>query len=127
MAHQSRIGVLCIDCQTDDLGPAAAFWGAMLGMDAKVDPDGKYAQFDGHSGYPKILLQAVDHAPRVHLDIETDDREAERDRLAALGAKEIARVKSWIVMEAPTGHRFCLVAPQGEDFPGAARSFGEES
>lgn len=118
MAHKSRIGVICIDCKTDDLSSAAQYWSAMLGMECKIDADGKYAQFDGHKGYPRILLQAVDHEPRVHLDIETDDKEAEAERLQALGASEVARVKKWIVMEAPTGHRFCLVDPQGEDFPG---------
>ncbi len=123
MSHKSRIGVLCIDCQTDDLGPATAYWSAMLGVEGKVDPDGKYAQLDGHRGYPKVLLQAVDHDPRVHLDIETDDQEAECARLKGLGATEVARVKRWIVMEAPTGHRFCLVNPQGEDWPGEAREF----
>ena len=121
MAHRSRIGVLCIDCQTDDLGPATAYWSAMLGVEGEVDPDGKYASLNGHQGYPKVLLQAVDHAPRVHLDIETDDQEAERARLEGLGAKVVARIKGWIVMEAPTGHRFCLVNPQGDDWPGEAR------
>ena len=123
MSHKSRIGVVCIDCQTDDLSDATVFWSKMLGMDSKIDADGKYAQFDGHAGYPKVLLQAVDHAPRVHLDIETDDREAECERLKAAGAVEVARVKSWIVMEAPTGHRFCLVGPQGDDFPGNAKEW----
>lgn len=123
MAHRSRIGVLCIDCQTDDLSDATAFWSAMLGKDGVVDPNGKYAQFDGHNGSPRILLQAVDHAPRVHLDIETGDKDAECTRLKKLGATEVARVKSWIVMEAPTGHRFCLVNPQGDDFPGDAKEF----
>lgn len=123
MAHHARIGVVCIDCRTEDLGPATAFWSAMLGMAGKVDADGKYAQFDGHQGRPRVLLQAVDHPPRVHLDIETDAPEAECARLTALGAREVERVKSWIVMEAPTGHRFCLVRPQGDDFPGDAKVF----
>ena len=121
MAHRSRIGVLCIDCQTEDLGPAVDYWSAMLGVEGKVDPDGKYASLNGHRGYPKVLLQAVDHDPRVHLDIETDDQEAERARLEGLGATVVARIKGWIVMEAPTGHRFCLVNPQGDDWPGDAR------
>ncbi len=69
------------------------------------------------------LLQRVDHAPRVHLDFETDDQPAEAARLAALGARTVGQVKSWTVMEAPTGHRFCLVAPQGDDFPGAAAAW----
>jgi hypothetical protein len=45
----------------------------------------------------------------VHLDIETDDIEAEVARLEKLGAKRIQTVKSWVVMEAPTGQRFCVV------------------
>ena len=127
MAHKSRIGVICIDCQTEDLSEATGFWSAMLGMEAEIDERGKYASFDGHAGYPKVLLQAVDHEPRVHLDIETDDKDAECERLKALGAREIARIRSWIVMEAPTGQRFCLVGPQGKDWPGEARTFEAEA
>lgn len=121
MAQRRRIGVVVIDCETDDLSGPAAFWSEALGMDGVVDPDGNYAQFDGHCGRPRVLLQRVDHAPRVHLDIECDDIEAEAARLAGVGAREVARIKSWIVMEAPTGHRFCLVPPQGADWPGDAR------
>ena len=117
--NRSRIGVVVVDCRTDDLTEALAFWSGALGVAGEIDADGKYAVFDGLTG-PRVLLQAVDHAPRVHLDIETDDREAECRRLAALGAREVARVKEWIVMETPTGHRVCLVPPQGADFPGDA-------
>ena len=124
MTHKARMGVICIDCQTEDLTEAVAYWSAMLGMKGEIDERGKYAVFDGHKGFPRVLLQAVDHAPRVHLDFETDDLDAECARLKALGAKEVARVRTWIVMEAPTGHRFCLVRPQGDDFPGDAKEFG---
>ena len=47
---------------------------------------------------------------------ETDDVEAEVSRLEELGAKRIAQVKRWWVMEAPTGQRFCVVRPQRADF-----------
>lgn len=124
MTHRSRLGVLVIDCQTEDLGPATEFWAAALGVSGKVDDDGKYAVLADRKGYPKVLLQSVGHDPRVHLDIETDDREAEAARLEALGATRVGPVKSWIVMEAPTGHRFCLVGPQGDDFPGDAKEWG---
>ncbi len=59
-----------------------------------------------------ILLQQVSHASRVHLDIESDDVEAEAARLERLGARRVEKVKTWWVMEAPTGHRFCVVRPQ---------------
>ena len=41
-------------------------------------------------------------------------------RLEALGAKRVRAVKTWWVMEAPTGHRFCVVRPQSPDFPANA-------
>lgn len=127
MTHKARISVVCIDCKTDDLSEATTFWSAALGKQGLVDERGKYTQFDGHRGHPKVLLQAVDHDPRVHLDIETDDMEAECARLLRLGAREIDRIESWIVMEAPTGHRFCLVGPQGADWPGDAVEFEGET
>lgn len=116
--HQTRLGVVVIDCQTDDLAQATEFWSAALGKSGKIDARGKYTVFDDHKGYPRILLQAVDHGPRVHLDFETTDREAEAARLEQLGARMVERsVHGWTVMEAPTGHRFCLVKPQGSDWP----------
>jgi hypothetical protein len=59
-----------------------------------------------------LLIQKVDHPSRIHLDIESDDLEAEVKRLEALGAKRVGFVKRWWVMEAPTGQRFCVVNPQ---------------
>ena len=46
---------------------------------------------------------------RVHLDIKTDDLEAEVQRLERLGATRVKKVKHWWVLEAPSGHRFCVI------------------
>ena len=62
------------------------------------------------SGEPHIELQTVDHPSRVHLDIKTDDVEAEVNRLEGLGAKRVRKNKHWWIMEAPSGHRFCVIA-----------------
>lgn len=60
-----------------------------------------------------IELQRVEHDSRVHLDMETDDVEAEVLRLEGLGAKRVKKVRDWWVMEVPTGHRFCVIpAPE---------------
>jgi hypothetical protein len=67
-----------------------------------------------------IEVQRVDHDSRVHLDIETDDIEAEVARLERLGARRVARIKTWWVCEAPTGQRFCVVAKSSPDFDAAA-------
>ena len=123
MAHRSRLGCIVIDCPAEEVKEAAAFWAAALGGEAELDEAGKYAEIHDQ-GELKVLVQAVDHAARVHLDIEADDKEAEVARLEKLGAKVVARIKRWIVMEAPTGHRFCVVNPQSEVFQRRAKERG---
>jgi glyoxalase superfamily protein len=112
--HKSRLSTFVIDCKGDDLEPAARFWSGALGRAAHVqaDNDLKYRELRSSPAEPLLLLQAVDHESRVHLDIETDDLEAEVARLEKLGAKRIGFIKRWCVMEAPTGQRFCVVNPQ---------------
>jgi len=117
--HRSRISAYVLDCQVEDLATATAFWSQALGRpiaSADQDGDGRYAELANDSDEPFLLLQRVDHAPRIHLDIETDDLDAEVARLEALGAKRIAFVKRWWVMQAPTGHRFCVVRKQRAEF-----------
>jgi predicted enzyme related to lactoylglutathione lyase len=117
--HKSRLGTIVIDCCTDDVDAAARFWSEALGRRAETlaDPgDSAYRELEGPPDEVKVLVQAVEHPSRVHLDIETDDIEAEVQRLEALGAKRVAQVKRWWVMEAPTGQRFCVVRPQRADF-----------
>ncbi|KFN50243.1 VOC family protein [Arenimonas composti] len=114
MAHHSRLAGFIIDCEGGALDAHAEFWSRALGLGI-VDPnegdDGRYAVLDGSPLGLHIEVQRVEHPPRVHLDIESDDIEAEAGRLIALGAREIARPHDsrWIVLEAPTGHRFCVV------------------
>jgi glyoxalase superfamily protein len=68
-------------------------------------------------------VQKVDHPSRIHLDIETDDQEAEVKRLEALGARRVGRVKTWWVLEAPTGQRFCVINPQRGPLKGRANEW----
>ena len=70
-----------------------------------------------------LEVQQVEHASRVHLDIEADDIEAEVARLERLGAKRVGPVRTWYVMEAPTGQRFCVVRPQRADFAERAHTW----
>lgn len=116
--HKSRLAGFIIDCQTDDLPAAARFWGNALGMPAG-DQSGVTADyirlFDPENRL-LIEVQSVEHASRVHLDIETDDIEAEVRRLEVLGASRVKQVNSWWVMQAPSGQRFCVVRPQAPDF-----------
>lgn len=110
--HKSRLAGFIIDCQAADLDQAAGFWGAALGMAVRPFPgeEGtRYMQLLDPGQRLHVEVQTVTHPSRVHLDIETDDLEAEVRRLEALGARRVARISSWWVLEAPTGQRFCVV------------------
>lgn len=114
--HHSRLCSLIIDCKTDDLDEAARFWSAALGRPLKERADDaagdNYLPLQTHDDEPVIEVQKVEHPSRVHLDIESDDIEAEVRRLEALGARRIEAIRTWVVMEAPTGQRFCVIRPQ---------------
>jgi predicted enzyme related to lactoylglutathione lyase len=116
--HKSKLAGFIIDCNTTDLSAAADFWGGALGMQIKTLPpeEGeKYVRLIDPGGL-HIEVQKVAHPSRVHLDIETDDVAAEVRRLEALGAKQVRAKGTWVVMEAPTGQRFCVVRKQSQDF-----------
>jgi predicted enzyme related to lactoylglutathione lyase len=121
--HKSKLAGFIIDCQTDDLNGAANFWGLALGMAVRVLPPDEaatYQKLEDRQHGLSIEVQTVQHPSRVHLDIESDDVEAEVRRLEALGAKRVQAIKTWVVMEAPTGQRFCVIRVQSNDFAAVA-------
>ena len=125
--HRSKLAGFIIDCQTADLPAAAAFWGAALGMPPRPLPApecDKYVKLLDPTGQLHVEVQKVAHPSRVHLDIETDDVEAEVRRLEGHGARVVERVHTWVVMEAPTGQRFCVVRVQGAGFEERANRWG---
>ena len=116
--HKSRLAGFIIDCRTKDreeLEGAAEFWSRALGLRIRdQQSDGRYVSFERHEGL-HLEVQQVEHESRVHLDIETDDIDAEVRRLEGLGARRVEKIRTWWVMEAPTGQRFCVVRPQGPE------------
>ena len=117
--HKSKLCGFIIDCQTDDVNSAANFWGGALGMMVKKLPaeEGEnYVRLLGPTEHLHIEVQKVSHESRVHLDIETDNIEAEVARLEKLGAKRVKQIRTWWVMEAPTGQRFCVVKQSSKNF-----------
>ncbi len=123
--HRSRFSSLVIDCQTEDLTAAAKFWSQALGKPVKEEDDPKYLLLETRTDEPIILLQKVAHPSRVHLDIESDDVDAEAARLERLGARRLEKIHTWWVMEAPTGHRFCVIRLQRGPLPPTANDWAE--
>ena len=117
--HHSRLCSIQVDCNVSDIDEAAQFWAGALGF--PVDPGhpgsrANYRQLSTPAGEPMVQIQRVDHESRVHLDIETDDLPAEVARLEKLGATVYKQRDRWTVMQAPTGHRFCVVRVQRAGF-----------
>jgi predicted enzyme related to lactoylglutathione lyase len=128
--HKSRLGTVVIDCRTTSVDEAARFWARALGRRSEKLADldnANYRRLEGPADEVEVLVQAVAHESRIHLDIETDDIEAEVRRLERLGAQRVAQVKRWWVMEAPTGQRFCVVRPQRDDFEAGANVWDDDS
>lgn len=118
--HHSRLCAILIDCNTSDVDEAAGFWAHALGR--AVDPAhpgsrGNYRMLETPPDEPIVQIQRVQHESRVHLDIETDDIAAEVARLENLGAVVVERLERWVVMQAPTGQRFCIVRVQRPGYP----------
>jgi catechol 2,3-dioxygenase-like lactoylglutathione lyase family enzyme len=113
--HRSRLAGFIIDCKGDDLAASTRFWADALGMPV-IDRDANgYDRLDAAARDIHVEVQRVSHESRVHIDIETDDVDAEVARLERLGATRVAQVKTWWVMQAPTGQRFCVVRGKGLD------------
>ncbi|MET9661887.1 VOC family protein [Streptomyces sp. NPDC006510] len=112
-----RIGTLVMGAS--DVRRAAAFWKAALGYVERgpstddwvvlVPPEGPGAGLAlGRSGTP------VQEVPRVHLDLYTEEQDAEVDRLIALGAVRVdwdlyPEDPDFVVLADPEGNRFCVI------------------
>jgi len=108
--HRSRLYGLFIDTPEDEAPAAAEFWSAALGVPARPVPgEEQFIQLVGAHPALTVDVQAVGAAPRYHVDIETDDVDAETARLLALGAVEVGRWLDCHILRAPGGHLLCVV------------------
>jgi hypothetical protein len=108
--HRSRLSTFLIDAPAAEAERAAAFWSAALGVPASPVPEEpQFASLPGVHPDFVFAVQSVDDAPRYHLDIESDDHEAETTRLVALGAVEINRWLDCHTLRVPGGHLVCVI------------------
>ncbi|HEY6785904.1 MAG TPA: VOC family protein [Trebonia sp.] len=111
MTHFSRLFKIVIDVPATDHDREVSFWAQALGQ--------PLPQFDRYPEYRGTALHGQDFwlltqrlgegTARVHLDIHTDDLDAEVARLEDLGARPVQRVHSWQVMRDPAGLLFCVL------------------
>jgi hypothetical protein len=97
MSHYSRVQEL-------------AFWQGALGQELPGIYSAEYhGAFLRGTGLMLLMQRLESGAPRVHLDIHTDDLDAEVARLERLGAERVQKVQSWWVMRDPVGLLFCVL------------------
>jgi hypothetical protein len=119
MAHHSRLCALLFDGGRETHERSITFWSSALGREVlpRESPDSAYASLARDARLPlDLMVQRVPvEETGLHIDIETDDVEAEVRRLEGLGARRRRQVKSWWVLEDPAGHPFCVVPVQKKD------------
>jgi len=84
--HRSRLSTFVIDCKVEDIDAAPRLEPGLASRAGlrRIRRPGVPAA-DGVRGRADAVLQKVSHDSRIHLDIETDNLEAEVARLEKLG------------------------------------------
>jgi len=118
MAHRSRLCCVLFDVGSEAYEATASFWSGALGRTLNFNPDDDYTEFPGELDF--MVQRVVPGREGLHIDIETDDLEAEVARLKQLGAKVRGKVKRWYVLEDPAGNPFCVVRVQSKTWPQGA-------
>ncbi|MFC8197984.1 VOC family protein [Streptomyces sp. NPDC060006] len=108
--HRSRMYALIVDAPEREASAAARFWSSALGVPAHVDSaEPQFTSLVGAVDGLATVVQSVADTPRMHIDIETDDVDAEVARLLGLGATEVSQWLQCHVLRAPGGHLLCVI------------------
>ena len=124
--HRSRVATVVVDFEEDGFEEGARFWSAALGRERLTRSErfqSLRGRIGGEGGLYLGFQRGVDDPQKFHLDIETDDVEAEVSRLEGLGARVKARIRNHVVMEAPGGHTFCVIPVSRGDFSATATTW----
>jgi predicted enzyme related to lactoylglutathione lyase len=119
MPHRSRLAILLLDLPPDSHAAGLAFWAGATGREVQgTEAAPQWASLGAFGGFHVEAQRTGEGTPpRWHVDIETDDIEAEVARLEALGAKRHADMGRFWQMTDPAGLVFCVVGVQtGEAF-----------
>jgi predicted enzyme related to lactoylglutathione lyase len=115
-----QMGGVTIDCA--DPRKLAEFWTEALGTTIGGDYGGEFIMLAPTvENGPYVGLQRVPEKRagknRVHIDFHTDDRPAEVERLAKLGATAVGEHSvpglTWTVLQDPEGNEFCVGSANG--------------
>ncbi|SDD93103.1 VOC family protein [Auraticoccus monumenti] len=116
--HRILLREVVIDAPASTFAATRDFWAAALLTDAQqVAASPEFTALRAPAALSWVGLQEIGGTEaRYHLDIETDDVEAEVARLTGLGAVEVASGRTWVVMRDPAGLLFDVVPQESPWF-----------
>ncbi len=112
--HRSRLVQVCIDSPVPVHQAEVTFWQQLLpGTWEESDSPEFAGKWHDHAGSPvQLLFQRLGEGAgtvRAHLDLGTDDVDAEVERLLRVGATDVGRGHGgWWVLRDPSGSEFCV-------------------
>lgn len=105
---------LFVDVPGSQVDGELTFWSSVF--DAEVEATSRpdtFTALTGVQGPGGDLLVEVqrlrDGAPRFHVDLSTDDVDAEARRIEGLGAMRVGQLETWTTFADPAGNLFCVV------------------
>ena len=124
--HRIMLREVIIDAPAKAFDAVTAFWSGALAATPHPVPDEPFTALRYAASLPHVATQDIgdDPTPRFHLDIETDDLDAEIARLEGLGATVRTRYADYAVMVDPVGLLFCLLPPASDEFATRSKTVG---
>jgi catechol 2,3-dioxygenase-like lactoylglutathione lyase family enzyme len=108
-----RIGSTVVNCA--DIEAMTEFWSAALGLVPNArDPEDDFRVLRGQQVNLSLQLAATPVSARdqMHLDLYSDDADADVERLLGLGAIRVRENRdpddTFVVMRDPEGNEFCV-------------------
>jgi predicted enzyme related to lactoylglutathione lyase len=117
-----------IDVPEPAFSPSVHFWADAVGRAPSRSPseaDPYLTLMPAEEGVRLTFQRIPSGPPRIHLDIETDDVNAEVRRLEALGGEVVDRVEDWVVLQDPAGLLFCVISVDSTDFDASATRWAD--
>ena len=108
----SLVDQVCLDIPAGSFYREAQFWSALTGWPHVEGGPPEFDRILPPSGQPlRVLLQRVDEEDgpvRMHVDLASENRDAEVARHVALGGRVVRTTEGWITLLDPSGRVYCV-------------------
>ncbi|MEU7005798.1 VOC family protein [Streptomyces sp. NPDC046332] len=109
-----------IAVDSHDLPAQARFWAQVLDWQILFEAEDEIVIGADATAMPGMCFLPVSETKsvknRLHIDLTPDDRDAEVERILALGARRVdvgqGEDATWVVLADPEGNEFCVLRPK---------------